>query len=246
MREEFTENNIIEWTNRQLGYPTVDVELTNTQLKDCLYNSLDEIAPWVVQPRYVTLPTAQRIDLSDYNVLYVINVHKTDGDSNFAEGNSIDPFAASYQYINMRDVTPFGNSPSLSSTSYMHQFTNTHLEYELSKQVIRGFKDNISFRYIDPYLYLDIGTPLSSHVTIEYSNKILEVKDITDILYQRFVKRFTLCYARAILSDIRGKFTVSGSPVELDASTQDDKGNRELEALRQELKDTLNTQFIRD
>lgn len=243
--KEFTRESVSEWTKRQLGYPTVNVELTDEQLDDCIDSALEEIAPWVVQRKYVTLPVSERIDLSQYNVAYVINVHKTDSSTSGVEGSSIDPFSASYQFINLHDVSPEQGS-TLSSTSWMHQYTNTRLEYQLSKQITQNFKDNISYRYIDPYLYLDIGVPTSSRVTIEYSNKILDLDDISDELYKRYVKRFTLAYAREILSDIRGKYEVSGSPVTLDGDNQDNKYSRDIDELRQELQDTVSTHFMVD
>lgn len=243
--KEFTRESISSWTKRQLGYPTIEVELTDDQLDDCIDNALEEIAPWVVQRKYITLPTNERIDLSEYDVAYVINVHKTEANLSGTDESSIDPFSASYQFVSMHDTSPFqGNT--LSSTQYMHQYTNTRLEYMLSKQITQNYKDNISYRYIDPYLYLDIGVPTSSSVTIEYSNKILEVSDIRDDIYKRFVKRFTLAYAREILSDIRGKYEVSGSPVTLDGDSQDNKYSRDIDELRQELQDTVSTHFMID
>ena len=83
-------------------------------------------------------------------------------------------------------------------------------------------------------------------MTIEYSPIIDDLDTITDELYQKFVRRFSLAFARATLSDIRGKYSVSGSPVELDGSTQESKSDKELDLIRQELKDTVTTHFMVD
>ena len=79
MAEPFTRDYIKEWIKRKLGSPIVEVELDDDQLEDCIDDALDEVAPWVVQRQYITLPASQCIDLSEYKVAYVINVHKADG-----------------------------------------------------------------------------------------------------------------------------------------------------------------------
>ncbi len=228
--KKFTRESISAWIKAKLGYPTVEIELTDEQLDICIDDALDEIAPWVVQRQYVTLPVQECIDLSEYNVAYVIAVHKADGATESSD-NQLDVFSP-YTYMEVRG-------------SYQG-ITYSRLESQLFDNLRQATKDNISWKYIKPKLYLDIGVPVATQVTIEYSPNIDDLDSLTDPMYKKFVKRFALAFARAILSDIRGKFSVSGSPVELDGSTQDSKSERELEELRQELKDTVNTHFMVD
>lgn len=228
--KKFTREVISAWIKAKLGYPTVEIELTDEQLDICIDDALDEIAPWVVQRQYVTLPVQECIDLSEYNVSYVIAVHKANGASNSSD-NQLDVFSP-YTYMEVRG-------------SYQG-ITYSRIESQLFDNLQQATKDNISWKYIKPKLYLDIGVPVATQVTIEYSPNIDDLDSLTDPMYKKFVKRFALAFARAILSDIRGKFSVSGSPVELDGSTQDSKSERELEELRQELRDTVNTHFMVD
>lgn len=228
--KKFTREAISAWIKAKLGYPTVEIELTDEQLNICIDDALDEIAPWVVQRQYVTLPVQECIDLSEYNVSYVIAVHKANGAANSSD-NQLDVFSP-YTYMEVRG-------------SYQG-ITYSRIESQLFDNLQQATKDNISWKYIKPKLYLDIGVPVATQVTIEYSPNIDDLDSLTDPMYKKFVKRFALAFARAILSDIRGKFSVSGSPVELDGSTQDSKSERELEELRQELRDTVNTHFMVD
>ena len=228
--KKFTREAISAWIKAKLGYPTVEIELTDEQLDICIDDALDEIAPWVVQRQYVTLPVQECIDLSEYNVSYVIAVHKANGASNSSD-NQLDVFSP-YTYMEVRG-------------SYQG-ITYSRIESQLFDNLQQATKDNISWKYIKPKLYLDIGVPVATQITIEYSPNIDDLDSLTDPMYKKFVKRFALAFARAILSDIRGKFSVSGSPVELDGSTQDSKSERELEELRQELRDTVNTHFMVD
>ena len=77
--KKFTRETITSWIKSKLGYPVVKLELTDEQLDICIDDALEEIAPWVVQRQYVTLPVSECIDLSEYNVAYVITVHKANG-----------------------------------------------------------------------------------------------------------------------------------------------------------------------
>lgn len=228
---DFTRDNVKSWVKRKLGYPVVQVELTDDQLEDCIDDALDEIAPWVVQRQYITLPASQCMDLSPYNVSYVINVHKADGEQDAQ---------AQVDVFNPMSYTEIRGGSSIRGYTY------TRIEQQLYTGLVQQLKDNISYRFIKPKLYLDIGYPTATRVTIEYSPEIDDLESITDALYQKFVKRFALAYARAVLSDIRGKYAVSGSPVELDGSTQESKSDKELESIRQELKDTVTTHFMVD
>lgn len=224
----FTRESIKGWIKRKLGYPTIEVELTSDQLEDCIDDALDEIAPWVVQRQLVTLPASECINVSQYGMAYVINVHKAS--TNLNSSQRVDVF------------NPYSYSVITSNRAMVYD----RLEQVLYNKTNNDLKDNISFRLVGDRLYLDVGYPPSENVTIEYSPKINDVGTITDRLYQRFVRNFALAYARLILSDIRGKFKVSNSPVELDADAQDSKSSRELDTLRQELKDTVTTHFMLD
>ena len=235
MAEPFTREYIREWIKRKLGSPLIEVELDEDQIEDCIDDALDEVAPWVVQRQYITLPASQCIDLSEYKIAYVINVHKADGSDGTSNTSQLDVFNPySYLVVTSRQGMVY-----------------SQLENILYNKQMGDLKDNISFKFISNKLYLDIGYPTATKVTIEYSPQITDVgildKDDEDSrLYRKFVKRFALAYARATLANIRGKFTISGSPAELDADRQDSKSDSEIESLREELRDTVSTHFAID
>ena len=95
--KNFTREAIVAWIKAKLGYPVVELELTDEQLDICIDDALDEISPWVVQRQYVTLPVSECIDLTEYNVSYVINVHKANG-ANESNVDAIDVFSP-YTYM---------------------------------------------------------------------------------------------------------------------------------------------------
>lgn len=236
---EFTRESICSWIKRKLGAPLINVELSDDQLNDCIDDSLDEVSPWIVQRQYITVPAARCIDLTKYKPAYVIYVHKAS--STAADGNSpqLDVF------------NPY---------SYTVITSNRAMVYDRLEQILYSrsnltLKDNISFKLIKSYeesgnrsykLYLDVGYPVSDNVTIEYSPQIDNIASVSDNLYRRYIREFALAYSRKLLSDIRGKYNVSSTPMSLDASDQNSKADKDLDRLREELKDTVITNFTID
>lgn len=226
--KELSREDIKSWIKSKLGYPVVMVELTDEQLDICIDDSLDELAPWIIQPEYATLPVSECIDLSDYDASYVIRVHKGDKQSSMDNTDVFNPM--SYMTI------------MKSSSGYFEY----NASYRFMDKMVNNTKDNISFKYIKPKLYLDIGYPSSTTCVIEYSKTILDVKDITDQLYIRLLKQFALVYARLMIYEIRGKYTVSNSPTSLNADTELNQANQDLENLRQQLLSSVSSSFILD
>lgn len=227
------ELKVKDFVLRKLGHPLVRVELTLQQLKDSIDETIEEIAPWVVQPEFITVNTNSQIDLSEYNISYIINVVPADRDvsGGIQNGGVTDIFAVGY----------YGTS------GYREAFYS-QLELGLLNRNKESISGGVSWKFIDrsSKLLIDVGSTDAKRVTIEYSPKIKSIDDLTEDIYVSFAKKFALAFSRATLSDIRGKFRVEGSPVELDSSEQSDKSNSELERLREELKNTVSTHFSID
>lgn len=227
-------NNLRSWIRVKLGHPTVVVELNDGQLDVCIEDALSEIAPWIVQSEYVTLPVSQCIDMTEYNVSFVIRVHKSDG--NISSNNAVDVFS----------TDTFLYTQSTSSLSGFSNMSRAFVERSIIDKMINNYKDNISFKFIKPNLYLDIGHPKSTMCVIEFTRDILSIDQITSPLYKQFLKNFSLAYARMMLYEIRGKYTVANSPTTLNAETELSQATQELEYLREQLKSSVSVDFILD
>lgn len=227
------EYELKENVKRKLGHPIVRVELTERQLKDSIDEAIIEISPWVVQPESITVDVSQSIDLSKYNIAYVINVLSADSttSSGFLNGGVTDIFATNYQ-----------------QTSSFRESLYSSLELGLLNRTASQARGGMHWKWNSKYqtLMVDVGSTNARRVTVEYSPKINSTDDLVDELYLTFIRKFTLAFARETLAGIRGKFTVDGSPISLDADTQDSKSSTELDRLRQELKDTVSTHFMID
>lgn len=221
-----TREDLIEWVKTQLGYPVVDLEIPDVTISSCIDNALDEVTPWLPLEHIITVPvTGTCIDLTEYRVGTIVSIHKAPTDE--LNTGTIDPFT--YQHHDLTDMSIITNM--------------------LETQRIGYYKDNISYQLIGSQLYIDPGIPIPSTITIEYylDDNSVDVEDYTDRRYLKFLKDFTLAFVRGVLSDIRGKYTPSNSPVMLDSDTQLDRSNSELHRLRQALEDASNASvFITD
>lgn len=205
---------LVEWVKGRLGYPVFNVEVPDTTIESCIDDALNEVLPWYNKTKLVTMYLGNNscIDLSEYNILDVVNVYSADKKS----GNFENEFFSDRRVSNLM---------------------NSQLELMLLNQTIGYFKDNMSFMFQDDKLYIDTGYPVSTNITVEYIPKIDSVEEITDRYYLNYVKEFTLAFTREVLGEIRGKFRVSNSPTELDYDHQYDKSTTELERLRQAIRD---------
>ena len=216
---------------RKLGYPVVLVELTEQHLKDAIEESISEISPWVVQPRSVTVDCLESIDMSEYDIAYIIKVVQASTNRN-SDIYERDIFSTSmvYQVSSYRDI--------------LYSNIELGLVDRISNQMVGG----IHWKWIPTSntLMVDPGNTGATRVTVEYSPKITSTSDLSDEIYLNLVKKFALAFSRETLVSIRGKYTVDGSPVSLDADMQDSKSSSELDRLRLELKDTVSTHFMID
>lgn len=230
------ENKLRKSIMKKLGYPVVDLELTLGQIKDCMEDTVKEMAPWVVQLNYATVDFTPKIDMSEYNVDYVINVVAADytapDQATYQNGGVVDIFAT----CNYREVS--GYRETLYRNLELNQLN------KITSQVSGG----IHWTFLDQTeeLLVDVGNTNARRVTITYSPKIRSIDDLKDEIYITLAEKFTLAFAREILSNIRGKFSVDGSPVTLDADSQHDRSSSELDRLREEMKNTVSTHFMID
>lgn len=220
-----TKSEIVAWVKAKLGYPVVQVEIPDETIEVCIEDALGEVLPWYSSTKFITVNSSNCIDLSKFNIREVISVRK-----------GSDSTTSAYSNFGMfSDQVVLGNRYQIS----------TQLESMLYNQSVNYLKDNLSYDYIDGKLFIDMH-PNSTTITIEYLPEIVDVEEITDIRFVNYIKNFTLAFARNILGQIRGKFKVSNSPLELDSDYQNELSSSELERLRQSIREEFIDDCIMD
>lgn len=238
------EDYVKSYIMTKLGHPVVRVELTDSQYKVIISETIDEISPWVVMPSYLTIPHRQRVDVTEYNIEYIINVEPA---SSSNADKAFDVFNNTYSSVMYaRSGMDYGNR------SYFESLVNHNLEMQLMGQMRSNMDHHPKWDFHrdifnrKQYLLVDLGFESSSSVTVTYSPRVELQYLLEDDNYRIFTLRFALAFAREILGSIRGKYQVDGSPVTLDGESQDSKSNEELNRLREELRNTVESQFIID
>ncbi|AMM44835.1 neck protein [Bacillus phage SP-15] len=207
---------------RKLGYPTVNVELTQEQLEDAVNDAFIEIEPYITDSQYVTLPYMNRIDMSQYNVDYISDIYKSP--------------------IGLADVT------TLSVDLYFYggmslEDVATRLNAE---RMALSLKDRLSHKWVSPYLYVDMAPPYSNSITIEYVPIYSDVESISNNFWITLILRLALANAKETLGRIRGKMRVTSSPVEVDGDTLLGEAAADKAEIRRYLDEQADTFFPTD
>lgn len=199
-----------------LGESYVDVELTDTDLDNIVKQTLDKVAPYYDGHRFI-LGSGKTIDLSDHanSIKEVINVYNVKNEELYP----------------LRDWVLGGNGIMIYSSRIMDRI-ELFTCYKMLYNELQSCKD-VNFRYIKPNLYLDDYT---DDVVIETLVKPEGLSDIDPSSeYYAWVKDYALALAKETIGRIRSKFSVDGSPYQLDG----DRLIAEAQASKTELESKL-------
>ena len=223
-----TREDLEEYIKAMLGFPVVDVELEEQQIKIAIEDALDDIDGYVNHSVFVTksAPNSGRIDMSDDGVDYIIQVYKVPVKG---QDRLVMPYANLEEYTLM-------NTDNVSV-----EFEDRVFRAYLNRRVINTLKEPMSYRWVEPYLYIDQGYPRVKKVTIEYAPYISEIEELPRGKWYNIVKRLALAKSKYMLGRIRGKFDVSNSPFSLDGNDLVQEGKQEEEDILQEIKDDADT-----
>lgn len=254
-------HELLDYVKRQLGYPTIEIELTDDQINDAIDNAIDEIKPWYTVFKYLTIDVDKRcIDLSEYNILEVTDVIKViapdqlalvSNTNNFAtmasNAYTVYPMYATHKYATSRI-----NDQNIHTvvSSYAQMYREQYYAYLanlVNLKTAGTLIENISWKFVDNKLYLDTGFPSTKIVTIEYITNVKYVEDVEEnSRFMRYLKDLSVAFAQLVWARAVGKYSVQGSPTSINFSDMRSEANAELTRIREELKTTSNVFYITD
>lgn len=251
-------HELMDYIKRQLGYPTVNVEVTDEQLDDCIQRAIDEINPWYTVFKYITIDvpgTNGCIDLSEYKIKDVTDVMKVYSIKNNDAINK-DPFSysgmniyyANPQYAIQKYTSSIRNQNihkviSSYAQMYQEQFYST-LAMIMQRRTAGTLYENISWKFYDNKLYIDTGVPSTTIVTIEYTPNAITVEDFEDHdSYFNSLKDLSTAYARLLQAQVVGKYRQNNSPSEINYADMRSDAKEEIERIRNELISRLSNRF---
>lgn len=257
-----TKSELVGYIKRQLGYPTVNVEVTDEQIDDAILDAINEIKPWYAIFKYLTVDVGTHcIDLSEYKVKDVTDVMKVFGSASSENSSDIDPFmyTGMMGYYSTPWYAMYKYNASVMGRQNIHQiisnYAQLHQEQLYSKlatmmeQKVAGtLYENISWKYYDNKLYIDTGVPSTDVVTIEYIPMTIAVEDFDDHddKYMSYLKKLSVAFTQLIQARVVGKYQTSGSPTSINYSDMRNDANTEINRIREELKENANRFYITD
>lgn len=223
----------------ELGYPVIDVELTNEQLDYVITKALSELRAksglgykngWFFMN---TLPEVQKYMLTNkiggYNkIVDVLSIQRVNSLANGGHDSGI------YGQIFANFLYNAGNFDMLS----YHLMTEYKKTYELI------FAQRIQFNWNEQSreLFVHQRLPYNMLVAIEATVERTEQDIMTDRLVKPWIQRYATALARIILAEIRGKYTSlpgPGGSISMNANELRSVAKEELDICVQEIDNFL-------
>lgn len=253
-------SELIDYIKRQLGYPTVNVELTDDQIDDAITSAIDEIKPWYTIFKYLTIDVMSScIDLSEYNILEVTDVIKVATVGTTDQSSSVDPFSyVGGVYMRYPMYSTYKYSMSRMSNQNIHTVISNYaqmyqeqfysrLAMMMENRTAGMLYENISWKYYDNKLYIDTGFPSTTIVTIEYITNVKTVEDVEEnTRYIRYLQDLSVAFSQIVQARVTGKYIVSGSPTSINYQDMRADAQADIERIRADIRKTANVFYITD
>lgn len=233
---------IIDEIRLALTGDVLDLELSDASLTKIVNKSLREVQRYIDTVAILTLPYSKCIDLSTYRISAVIGIRRAEGYVASSETNTnsgvMDPMYASQWMI----LSGTGNVKNMTDYAYNYASWNTIL------QVRNTTSTDLAFFFDKPNskLYVNVSSNLPSKITILYIPRFDNVEEVTSDFWIDVLVRMATAESKIAVGRIRTKFKQANAPWSLDGDTILAKGEEELAALRQELKDSTQLVYGQD
>lgn len=229
-----SEEDIMDWVLMQLGYPLVEVEIHENQLRMCVNDALEEYTRWILQEEeYLVL------DLKDYNTSgftlpgNVTGIVALEGSSRSGGINTLFTIENTMQNSG---ITMMGGGAGGSWIDY--EIARQHIE--LSNRMMAAhfhfeFNERIQLLTLIPN---PTEKSIKGHIVVGCN--VIRPED--QQIGESWVKRYTLALVKIIVGNVRSKFegtsVLGGNTVN---TAIKDEGIGEKEALLEEIQ--LENQF---
>ena len=193
-----TEQGVIEYVKTQLGSRTVNVEITKKEYETLIQQAILKLKPYYNGVRYVQA-NGKVIDLSNHHPIAISRVWN----------------AQNISYNQIQDFIFGGVGLMIWDVNFMQRMEMLSIYRALWNEI--SYQQGLDFRLVGDTLYLD---GWEDNVLIEMMVNIKVVSDIEDeSMYSSWFNEYVLALAKELIGRKRGKVTLEGSPIALDANT---------------------------
>ena len=200
--------DIIETVKMRLGYPVIDLAITDEMIQKQLQFAIKKIVPYLNNMEFIT--TYSSVTEFDHGRMFaVLRVTSAEEDENINIDKAINQ---GFYVIN--------KSGSLVNCSLWNYYTDS----------IQSDLNQVGFRLIGDTVYIDGG---NSPWTIEaITDKSIDT--MTED-YVTWVTDYTVALVKCIEGEIRSKVKITGSPIETNGSELKSEGITEKKELEEKL-----------
>lgn len=210
----------------------LSLEITDTQIAAIVNKALREIQRYIDIPKFITVPYADCIDLTNWKYTAVVKIYRSDGytgNSDLEQGSANDPM-----YMQQWMIYSGGGSMYNLDNYLMNYLSfNTLLQMRNTISTDMSFKEDKH----DKKLYINCAYDKPSKITIEYIPVYDSVEEIEDDYWTDILERLSLALTKVILGRIRTYAKQSNALWTLDGDTLLSEGTQELNEIRQSLRD---------
>ena len=199
---------ILEYTKTRLGYPVVDLAITDDMISKQIDFAINKIIPYLNNIEVLTV-YGKVVKFQHKRVYAVIRVTSS----------------ADVESVNIDKAINYGfyitnSTRSLTNMAVLNYYTDS----------VQDDLNQIGFRLIGDTLYIDGG---NSPWTVEAITDD-SISTMTDD-YVNWIEDYTVALVKCIEGEIRSKVKITGSPVETNGSELKQEGITEKAALEEKL-----------
>lgn len=209
---------IIESIKVELGYPTVELYITDEAIAILLNKAIRRCAS-----KAIVVSTVERqiingqVDMKDLNVEVVKNIY-TNADRGFVGFSGFPEFDG----VGSR-------MPEYGSRSFISSLSNIGHMAEMRRLLVPDFYFDDGILYVDNY---------SGTIFIEYLSRDIHFERM-DIEWRSWVESYTSALCKITEGRIRGKYRINGAPYEIDGDTLRSEGESQRNELESRLEQAL-------
>lgn len=226
----------IEAIKLELTGGLLELEITDEMIGKLVMQSLREIQRYIDETKLVQVPFASCIDLTDFKHSSVVNVYRDAAIGDIGPGNggisSVDPMYAQVWLA-------YSNGGSMYN---LNNYLTNYMTYNTLLQLRNTQSTDLAFREDkhDNKLYINVSGGVPSTIVIEYVPIFTDVDDIKSDYWIDILQRHALALTKRALGRIRTYAKQSNALYTIDGDTLLEEGNRELENLREILRNNSN------
>lgn len=240
-------NTMVEWIKTQFGYPLIQVELTDDMIQKCIDDAVEVFTEYITyDEQYIGLALSDYEDGLGIKLPDEVNgIFSLDDEGTGGNVNTL--FSIPNQMWNA-GTYPIKNSGGANGSGQWLDYEIAMMGVKLTRQMLGGgyrwnFNERTKYLTLQPDPIKEGANNSNSYIVA--GCYITRSED--QIYGERLCKRLALAYCKKILGKVRGTF--QNVPLLAGASVNEtigEEGEREEEALMEEIKNMMPPAFIVD